>query len=62
MARLKTEEGGVGKHFGVHKSTVKSTKKNEIIRKAVWSGTKSSAKLSSYIRDVLENISDVDIR
>ncbi|XP_054745872.1 tigger transposable element-derived protein 1-like [Anastrepha obliqua] len=57
LDQLTTGQGAtaVGKHFGIHEATIRTIKKNETaIRKSVCSGTKISAKSSSYIRDVVK--------
>ncbi|GFW19520.1 tigger transposable element-derived protein 1 [Trichonephila clavipes] len=56
LDRLGKGEGStaIGKHLNLGESTVRAIKKNEAaIRKSVISGTKSSTKYASYIRDVL---------
>ncbi|XP_053969040.1 tigger transposable element-derived protein 1-like [Anastrepha ludens] len=57
LDQLTTGQGAtaVGKHFGIHEATIRTIKKNETaIRKSVCSGTKISAKSSSYIRYVVK--------
>lgn len=57
LDQLATGQGAtaVGNHFGIHEATIRTIKKNETaIRKSVCSGTKISAKSSSYIRDVVK--------
>ncbi|XP_039967012.1 uncharacterized protein LOC120778960 [Bactrocera tryoni] len=55
LDQLATGQGAtvVGNNFGIHEATLRTIKKNEtVIRASVCSGTKLSAKSSSYVRDV----------
>ncbi|XP_039962466.1 tigger transposable element-derived protein 1-like [Bactrocera tryoni] len=57
LDQLATGQGAtvVGNNFGIHEATVRTIKKNETaIRASVCSGTKLSAKSSSYVRDVVK--------